>query len=124
MSRAPMHHKSVPKVNVGEEAFLTWIKRLGLPTPERNFAFSSERKFQIDFAWPEVRLGCEIDGGIWRQNGGAHTGTGHIRDIEKGNLLLDMGWAVYHFIPQQARNGNAALKMQMAIAQRTTAIKD
>lgn len=101
-------HQSIPKINLGEEAFLAWVRRLGLPEPERNYVFSALRKYQIDFAWREMKLGVEIDGGIWRKGGGAHTGAGHLRDMEKGNMLLDLGWRVYHFTPPQCRSGAAA----------------
>src|SRR5208282_928271 len=109
-------HHSIPKINLGEEAFLTWVKRLNLPEPKRNYVFSTERRFEIDFAWPEHgQLGCEIDGGIWRKGGGAHTGAGHLRDIEKGNMLLDLGWRVYHFTPPQCRSGAAAQHIARAL---------
>jgi very-short-patch-repair endonuclease len=42
-----------------EEAFLTLIRRAGLPSPETNVAFHA---YELDFLWREEGLAVEIDG--------------------------------------------------------------
>jgi hypothetical protein len=82
---------------------LAWqLKHLApwIPEPMPEHHFHDKRKWALDFAWPESKLGIEVDGGIWRPEGGAHTGTGHIRDIRKGNDAIEYGWRVLHFIPE------------------------
>ena len=94
------------RVNAAEEAFLFWVKALNLPIPQRNWKFHQTRKFEIDFCWPKVRIGCEINGGIWV--GGAHARPLNIlRDMEKQNLLLDLHWRVWHYTPKEVIDGIA-----------------
>lgn len=53
------------------------------------------RQFRFDYAWPQKRIALEVEGGIWRKGGGAHSHpTGIIRDIEKYNLAMMQGWRV------------------------------
>lgn len=65
--------------------------------------FHPTRKWKFDLAWPAplLKIAVEIDGGIWRKGGGAHTGTGHIRDIEKNREAVICGYRVLHFIPEE-----------------------
>jgi len=96
----------VTRHNKGEEAFLFWCKALKLPIPVRNFRFHTTRKFEIDWAWPALKIGVEIQGGIWV--GGAHARPMNIaRDMTKHNLLLDAGWRVWHYTPKEVMDGVA-----------------
>lgn len=101
-----------PKINTGEESFLFWCKAMKLPVPARNFRFMRGRKFEIDFAWPELRIGIEIQGGVWSPGGGAHSRPANIiRDMVKHNLLLDRGWKVWHFTPSEVQSGAAIQRL-------------
>lgn len=73
-----------------------------LPWPVREYRFHPTKRYAFDLCWPQplLKIGVEIDGGIWRPGGGAHTGTGHIRDIRKGNDAILCGYKVLHFIPE------------------------
>ena len=59
--------------------------------------FNERRKFRFDFAWPEVKLGVEIDG----------FGYGHqaqqqmAADNEKANSAVLLGWRVLRFNTRQ-----------------------
>jgi very-short-patch-repair endonuclease len=58
--------------------------------------------WRFDFAIPELKIAIEIDGGVW--SGGRHSGgAGQIRDMEKGNAAVMLGWRVLHYTPQQIR---------------------
>lgn len=57
--------------------------------------------WRFDFAFPTASLAIEQQGGIWRKKGGAHTGTGHLRDMAKLNAAQQMGWCVLQYTPQQ-----------------------
>jgi very-short-patch-repair endonuclease len=93
-------------INTGEEAFIFWCNAMKLARPVRNFRFHKTRKFEIDFAWPSLRIGVEIQGGVWTR--GAHGRPANIiRDMVKHNLLLDMGWRVYHYTPSEVISGLA-----------------
>jgi very-short-patch-repair endonuclease len=93
--------------NRAEEAFAYWCRALKLPMPQRNFRFHPTRRFEIDWAWPTLKVGIEIQGGIWV--GGAHARPMNIvRDMTKHNLLLDFGWRVWHYTPKEVVDGIAA----------------
>jgi very-short-patch-repair endonuclease len=76
-----------------EAALALQVRAWGLPTPLREHAPIPGRRFRLDFAWPDWKLGVECEGGIWTK-GGHSTGTGITRDCEKGNLLTLAGWRV------------------------------
>jgi len=93
----------VEKVDAVEA--LKWqLKRMAhwIPWPVPEYRFHPTREYRLDLCWPSVgiKVGVEIDGGIWRTGGGAHTGTGHIRDIRKGNAAILLGYRVLHFVPE------------------------
>lgn len=78
-----------------EKRFELLLRAAGVTGYERNYIFAPPRKFEIDFAWPELKLGVEIQGGVWRKGGGAHTGgTAVERDSEKSCLAILNGWTV------------------------------
>tara|TARA_B100001094_G_C17677639_1_gene551845 strand:- start:171 stop:515 length:345 start_codon:yes stop_codon:yes gene_type:complete len=52
------------------------------------------RKFRLDFAHVESKVGIEINGAIWTK-GGHSSGKGLMRDAEKQNLGLLAGWQVF-----------------------------
>jgi very-short-patch-repair endonuclease len=69
--------------------------------------FSQARKFELDIAIPEHRIGIEIDGGVYTRQ--AHGSVNGIkRDMAKHNLLVREGWRVLRFRPDEVRRGEAA----------------
>jgi len=80
----------------GEELFLAQLDEFGFPDPEEEYRFHDYRRFRFDFAWPDVSIAVEIEGGTYVQ--GRHvTGAGFHRDCEKYNLAARGGWKVYRF---------------------------
>ena len=79
---------------------ITILESLGLPEPEREYRFDAKRRFRFDFAWPEIKLAVEINGGIWTLKP-SHSRAGHIRDMEKLNLAAEMGWIVLQYEPKK-----------------------
>lgn len=78
----------------------------GIRTPEKEFRFHPSRKYRFDFAFVDVRVAVEIEGGIWTH--GAHArGKGIIRDMDKYNEAARLGWRVFRFTPKQLRTGEA-----------------
>ena len=79
-----------------EETFLLHIKAEGLPEPEREYRFHPVRRWRFDFAWLDVKLAVEIEGGVY--SGGRHTrGAGFENDAEKYNEAGLFGWTVLRF---------------------------
>lgn len=78
-----------------ERAFDCFLRVFQFPKAERQFHFALGRKYSADFAWPDKKLLVEIEGGIWKPGGGAHSHPlGIERDIEKYNLATAEGWRV------------------------------
>lgn len=79
------------------------LQNAGLPAPIQEHQFAKAalmRKWALDYAWPEWLAALEVEGGIWRKGGGAHSHpSGIIRDIEKYNAATLLGWRIYRVIP-------------------------
>jgi very-short-patch-repair endonuclease len=68
----------------------------GLPAPIQEYEFHLERKWRVDFAWPDQKVAVEIEGGVY--SGGRHNSVrGFLGDIEKYNALAEDGWRILRF---------------------------
>lgn len=119
--------KILAKVNGGksslrsdaEVAFAWQIKFTSdIAEPIPAYQFDLVRKWKFDFAWPDVHVAVEIEGGIWRgrgrgsktsdNTGGAHSHPLNIlRDIEKYNAAARAGWRILRFTPDMVKKGEA-----------------
>ena len=62
-------------------------------------SFYPGRRWRIDFAIVDLKIGIEIEGGVF--SGGRHTrGAGFVADIEKYNAAATLGWVILRFTPQ------------------------
>ena len=62
--------------------------------------FHPERKWRFDYALPELKIAIEIDGGLF--TGGRHSGgMGQYKDFQKLNSASELGWLVFHYIPDE-----------------------
>jgi len=98
-----------------EELLAFQIKAAELPEPQREYRFYPERRFRADFAWPEVKLLVEIEGGIYKARSGHRTSSGVLRDMEKGNLAALGGWVYLRFSAKQVQDGSALNVIEQAI---------
>ena len=74
--------------------------------PKRQFRFCPERRWKIDFAWPDEKVALEVEGGTW--SGGRHVrGKGFEADCEKYNELAVMGWQLVRVTGNMIRSGTA-----------------
>jgi hypothetical protein len=80
--------KLPPKVSLIEERFAQQIEAAGLPAPKREYFHIPGRDFRLDFAWPALRIGVEVQGGAHRVKARAAA------DIEKRALGLLAGWRI------------------------------
>lgn len=83
---------------------LLQLRANNIPLPIREYRFHATRKWRFDFAWPDLKVAIEIDGGAFAFGGGKHM---QPRDLEKLNTAASMGWKVYRFSPDMIRNGVA-----------------
>jgi very-short-patch-repair endonuclease len=77
-----------------------------VPEPEIEHRFHDTRKWRFDFAWPDLMLALEAEGGTWTR--GRHTrGQGFEDDCEKYNTAVIQGWRVLRFTRGQIEDGSA-----------------
>ena len=105
-----------------EESLALQIKAYGLPEPVREYRHIPGRLFRLDFAWPDYRVGVEVQGQIWSK-GGHSSGTGIIRDCEKRNLGKLEGWTVLEVVEPQIKAGDAIDWVRRALKQAMEAVK-
>ena len=89
-------------------------RELGLtPVPEHRFA--PPRRWRFDLAFPDRKLAIEIEGGAFTR--GRHTrGAGFVKDMEKYNAAVLLGWRLLRFTPSQVLDGTARAALAEAIA--------
>lgn len=88
------------------------------PDPIAEWRFSLSRKWRLDYAWPDYKVGVEVNGGVWSR--GRHTrGKGYINDLEKLNEAQILGWIVLQFTPQQMKTWEAKETIERALEARS-----
>lgn len=75
---------------------------LGGPEPEPEYLFNKPlSRHRFDFAWPDIMVAVEIEGGIFKSKGkgvGAHVrGVGYTEDCKKYNRAVILGWQLFRF---------------------------
>lgn len=86
----------------------------GLPTPEREYRFHDVRRWRFDFAWPELRVAVEVDGGTWAA-GRHNRGAGFEGDAEKLNAATALGWRVFRYTATRVRSGWAVNEIRVEL---------
>jgi len=75
-----------------------------------------KRRFRIDFAWPDLKLAVEVQGGLWTR--GRHSRPmGIVKDYEKFNLLTLHGWRVLLLTSLDVRGEKGLEMIRDAISQ-------
>lgn len=101
-------------LSAGEEEFALHCACYNL-TPEREYVFSSPRKWRADFAFVAEKILVEIEGAVW--SGGRHTrGTGFSSDCDKYNAAAILGYRVLRFTTDMVATGRA-IDLTMACIQ-------
>ena len=97
-------------------ALLMHCRALGLPEPVAEFRFHATRRWRFDFAWPNLKLAVEIDGGAFIPGGSRHTrGAGYRADCEKLAEAAIAGWRVIRCLPEHVTKGDAVHWIDQAI---------
>jgi len=60
--------------------------------PEVEYRFTTKRKWRLDLAYPEIKLGVELDGFRFHSSV-----VSQINDAEKSNFLVAQGWRVLRY---------------------------
>ncbi len=93
--------RSVPRSSNGYNPVVvtSFFREHGVPEPKYEFVFASPRRWRLDLAWPDSKLGIEVQGGIWV--GGAHNrGAALVKEHDKRNFLAELGWRVLYVQPR------------------------
>ena len=70
---------------------------------EREYRFNSARRWRLDFAVPDYKIGVEVEGATWAA--GRHTrGSGYAKDCEKYNNAACLGWTVLRYTSDMIRD--------------------
>ena len=91
----------------------------GLPEPVFEYRFHPERKWRLDIAWPERRIGMEVQGGIYIR--GRHTRGSYLKnEYEKLTELACMGWRVLFVEPKDVCMLETVEKIKRALEHKST----
>ncbi len=74
--------------------------------------------YRLDFAWPEIRFGIEIQGGIWKRRTGHNSGAGIQRDCTKAQQCAGMDWLVVPVTGRDVTTGKALEFVEMMLEKR------
>lgn len=103
-----------------EELLALQLRANKIPAPKREWRFHKTRMWRFDFAWPDLRIAVECEGGTFSQ--GRHTrGTGYRDNCTKYNAAALEGWMVLRYDMAQIKAGEALQDIINAIAQKTIA---
>jgi very-short-patch-repair endonuclease len=111
---------------------LTQLLAAGLPEPEKEYTFHPKRRWRLDYAWVEIGLAVEVDGGIHgrpvkchrckqevkrrlkdgrmvtvREGGRHNTGNGFEADREKWAEAVIHGWHIVGVTSGMIEDGRA-----------------
>lgn len=89
-----------------EASFAQQLRAMNATAPVEEHQFAPPRKWAFDFAWPELFLAVEIEGGT-------HSRGRHVRpqgfqnDCEKYNEATRLGWRVLRYTAKDVKSGTA-----------------
>lgn len=118
------------KINEGEENFAFQCRAMKLPAVVRKWKMPNAAgdltpktgklaMWEYDFTFHEQKVIVEIDGGIWRPGGGAHSHPIDIRrNMTKQNDAALAGFIVLRFTPEEVKAGHAIALTQRVLATR------
>ena len=109
LRRAVDNYQHPPIESPLERRFLKLVRSAGLPEPTAQHEIYAEDKLvaRVDFAYPEMRLGIEVDGYQW------HSGRRRwARDLVRRNELTTLRWKVLHITFEDvASRGKRAIEL-------------
>ncbi len=98
-----------------EVTFYLQLMDAGL-NPVIEYVFHIGRRFRFDFAWPELKLAVEIEGGTYSKKSRHTTGPGFHTDCEKYNLAELEGWTVLRFDCRMVNDFTALKTIRQALS--------
>jgi hypothetical protein len=103
-----------------EDQFSFLLTHLGAPAFVRQYHFHPLRKWSFDFAWPELRVAVEIQGGTFIR--GRHvTAQGYWGDRIKVNAALRLDWKVFELVAADVEDPRVHRELLWELAERAAA---
>lgn len=99
---AAMLRSTVKKDSPIELIFAQQLKVLDFNMYERNYKFCKPRKFELDFAWPVLKIAVEVQGMVHRIK------ERYQQDTEKMFFEHLFGWRVLRVTGKDIKSGRAA----------------
>lgn len=85
------------------------LRALKFPVFERNYRVIPGRKFEIDFCWPSMKCGVEVQGMVHRIESKFKA------DMSKRALLMLAGWRILEVGGAEIRSGQAIAWIEQLI---------
>ena len=102
-----------------EDKLAFHIRAIKLPKPVQQYKFHPTRRWKADFCWVEEKLIVEVQGGIWASHNGTKsghtTGQGILRDCEKMNEAVLLGYKYLKVCKENIDSGQAIEWIRKAI---------
>lgn len=103
----------VPRVDK-KALLIGQLTALQFPSWQTEFRFHGEREWRFDVCWPERKLACEVEGGLYVQ--GRHSrGQGAENDMQKYGEAFALGWRVLRVSPRLIKSGAAVRWLEIAL---------
>lgn len=94
--------------------FIDYLEAAAIPLPIPEHCFSPPRKWRFDYAWLDQKLALEIEGAVWVE--GRHTrGSGFVKDMEKYNVAVCLGWRILRCQPDELLSGRTLDNIRQAL---------
>jgi hypothetical protein len=98
----------------GERSLASQLRFLNAPPPITEYSFDPTRRWRFDFAWPELMVAAEVEGGTWAE--GRHSrGAGFEADCIKYSEAAIQGWLVVRVTTAMVDDGRAVTLVGRAL---------
>lgn len=93
-------------------------RAVGLPVPVAEYRFHPTRRWRFDWCWQAAHLALEVQGGLFVQ--GRHSrGAALMKEHEKLNAAVALGYRVLFVTPKQIADGSALTLVERALKSET-----
>ena len=106
--------KSKPRVDY-KAKFERDIALLGFPAPVREVLFAHPRRWRFDWAYPDLMIAVEYQGGNYHGKGAHNSITGLMRDYEKFTEAALRGWTLILIDAKSVTTGQAVQWLERAL---------
>ena len=97
-----------------EETFALHLRAKKITGFRREYRFDDKRRWRVDFAWPDLKIAVEIEGGTHTQ-GRHNRASGFEADCEKYNALTEQGWCLYRYTGRMVKSGEALKQIERVL---------